>query len=276
VISNLKRLAFRLACSRYKGRVLKDVPGAWYTASNPLMWAYAGGGALRRYGNAAEDIDASVANGFKVIELDFARTLDGIPAMTHFFKPEDRDDEWAHVPSSVEFKAKRVNGKYTPLLFDDFVERYIKTDVYFSLDPFYYYCNGKYGEREFRDYVVEHSTKEERKKFILQIYGFKTLCAMNGNNDFGALHYVIVPGNFWKVPYLIPVLTNVGVRSVSFQDTELTSEVKSAIDLLKAANIRISVAGIDTKERCREVFAQGVDCVNTFRLMPSDITMTDL
>lgn len=271
MLTQLKRLAFKMACRRFRGAKLVDEPDAWYASGEPLLWAYAGGGALRHYGNAAEDVDASIANGFKVIELDFAQTADGIPACTHFFKPEDSETEWDHVPTAVEFKAKRVNGRYTPLLFDDIMARYRDRGVFFSLDPFYYFCNIPDGERLFRDYVVSHTTTAERQKLILQIYAFKTLCGMKGNRDFGALHYVIGTGNFWKVPSLIPVLTEVGVRSVSFQDEPFKDEMKRAVTLLKAANIRVSVAGVNTLERYREVMALGADLVNTADLTPQVI-----
>jgi len=271
MMAAFKRVAFRMACRRFKGSTLLDEPGAWYTLPGPLLWAYAGGGSLRRYGNAAEDIEASIAHGFKVIELDFAQTSDGVPAASHFFKPEDSDSEWDHIPSAAEFKAKKVNGKYTPLVFDDVMTRYRDGGVTFSLDPFYYHCHVRDGERVFRNYVIGHTTSDERKRIILQVYGFKTLCGLKGTRDFGALHYVIGPGNFWKVPSLVPVLTEVGVRSVSFQDEPFTDEMKRAVALLKKANIRVSVAGVNTLERYREVCTMGVDLVNSAVLTPKMI-----
>ena len=251
-----------------------DVPNAWYGRQQPLLWAYAGGGGLRRYGNAAEDIEESIRRGFKVIEIDFARTSDGVPVASHFFKPEDDDREWDHVPTVNEFKSKSVNGKYTPLTFEDVTARYCHSDVFVSLDPFYYVCNVKNGESEFRRYAVAHSSADERARMILQVYSFKALVALRGSHDFGALHYVFgggLQGNSWRVRHLIPLLTEAGVRSVSFQDTVMTPEVVAEIRRLHDANIRVSVAGVNTIDRYREVRAVGVDCVNTMGLSPEDV-----
>ena len=266
-----RRAAFTLSCRRFKGSALEDEAGAWYMGPKPLMWAYAGGGALRKYGNAAEDIDESIRSGFKVIEVDFARTSDGIPAATHFFKPEDSDSEWDHVPTAAEFKGRKVNGKCTPLLFDDLVSRYRDSGVYFALDPFYYHCNVRNGEADFREYVISHTTERERRQMILQIYGFKTLCSMKAEWGFGGLHYVIGVGNIWKVEHLIPVLTEVGVHSVSLQNSEMTSSAFRAVGLLRSANIHVSVAGVNTMQRYREVAKAGADCINTMKLSPREL-----
>ena len=266
-----RRAAFALGCRRFKGAVLYDEPGAWYTGPRPLMWAYAGGGTLRRYGNAAEDIDESIKMGFKVIEVDFARTADGIPAATHFFKPEDSELEWDHIPTAAEFKGRKVNGKYTPLLFGDLVSRYRDAEVFFALDPFYYHCNVRNGETDFREYVISNTTERERRRMMLQIYGFKTLCSAKSEWGFGGLHYVIGVGNAWKVKHLIPVLTEVGVHSVSLQDSEMTSDVFHAVRLLRSANIHVSVAGVNTIQRYREVVGAGADCINTVKLTPKEL-----
>ena len=268
----IKRLAFNLMCRRFRERRLLDKPSAWYKTSKPLLWAY-GGGTLRRYGNAAEDIDDSINKGFRVIELDFARTNDGVPVASHFFKPEDSLVEWDHIPSSKEFLEKKVNGRFTPLRLVDVITRYIQEDVFFSLDPFYYYCNVPNGESEFLDYVVRNTNVHERRRLILQIYSFKMLCHMKDNNcDIGALHYVIGEGCFWKVKHLVKVLTSVGVHSVSFQDTVLTPEIFNAIAILRAANIHVSVAGVNTMARYKEVIAAGADCVNTMVLVPKEVS----
>ena len=270
-LARARRAAFALGCMRFKGAMLDDEPGAWYSGQKPLMWAYAGGGVIRRYGNAAEDIDESIKMGFKVIEVDFARTADGIPAATHFFKPEDSELEWDHVPTSAEFKGRKVNGKYTPLLFDDLVSRYRDAEVFFALDPFYYHCNVRNGEADFREYVISNTTERERRRMILQMYGFRTLCSAKAEWGFGGLHYVIGVGNIWKVEHLIPVLTEVGVHSVSLQDSEMTPGALRAVGLLRSANIHVSVAGVNTMLRYGEVVKAGADCINTMKLTPKEL-----
>lgn len=265
----IRHLAFVLACKRFHGANLVQSPNAWYSSRNPLVWAYGGGG--RKYGNAAEDIDRSIAEGFKVIELDFARCSDGVPVASHFFMPENNPTEWNHIPTSTEFKARLVNGEYTPLTFRDVIARYANSNVFFSLDPFYYHCKVKNGEQEFRNYVIGNTIREEREKLILQIYSFKALCAMRGNKQFGALHYVIGVDNWWKVKHLIPVLTEVGVHSVSFQDCAITNEIIDGIKRLHNAGIVVSAAGVDNLERYKELISLGVDCINTTYLRPKEL-----
>lgn len=269
----IRRTLYRLACLPYRRRQLEDVPGAWYTLPQPHLWAYAGGGHLHHYGNSQEAIDESIRRGFKVIEIDVCQTSDGVPVLSHFFKPDNRV-EWSHVPTALEFKKQLVNGKFHSLTLAEIFDRYGGWDGWFCIDPFYYHCQVQGGEAVLSRWLVENLSPIQRRRVILQIYSLRQLRRLVGNRAFGAFHYVfgggLHNGNHWRVRPIIPLLTQVGVRSVSFQDTELTPGVCRAIEDLRSTGIRVSVAGVNSWPRYREVRAAGVDTVNTMDLLPED------
>ena len=66
------------------------------------------------YTNSVEAFGASYARGFRVFEVDLARTRDGPIVAMH-----DWRGTWPAVPRLADFKAHRIDGRYTPATLRD-------------------------------------------------------------------------------------------------------------------------------------------------------------
>jgi glycerophosphoryl diester phosphodiesterase len=75
------------------------------------------------YTNSMEALEQAVANGFRLIELDFRKTSDGhLVAVHHWaqFRRFIKHEDTADTPLSLaEFKQARIHGRYTPLTAQD-------------------------------------------------------------------------------------------------------------------------------------------------------------
>jgi glycerophosphoryl diester phosphodiesterase len=92
---------------------------------NPRRFIAHAGGEIdaRRYTNSREALDISYAKGFRMLELDLIKTLDGELVAAH---------DWDHwrgatgsatpTPTLAEFKATLLHGKYQPLALGDIVK----------------------------------------------------------------------------------------------------------------------------------------------------------
>ena len=118
-----RRLGLWRISRKFTPRLLYDEPGSWYSQAKPILWAHAGGGCLHTYGNSKEAIEDSISKGFKVIEIDLDLTSDGVPVLSHRFRPGNQI-QFDHRPTLSEFLSAPINGRYTPLtlqgLFNEF------------------------------------------------------------------------------------------------------------------------------------------------------------
>ena len=77
------------------------------------------------YTNSLEAFLENYAKGFRVFEVDFCLTEDGLPAAVHDWQKFagfiGEDPETYAPPTLSEFKTKRILDRYTPLGFDDVV-----------------------------------------------------------------------------------------------------------------------------------------------------------
>lgn len=101
-------------------------PAAWVEENTPLISHAAGGlyeknengqEELIRYTNSREALERSLANGYKLIEIDLEKTTDGDYACIHGWEDEEMDPM-----SSQEWKNYKVEGKYTSMVLKDVLE----------------------------------------------------------------------------------------------------------------------------------------------------------
>ena len=271
-MGKVRRLLF---IYRHRGghrRVLVDSPDAWYMGKLPILWAYAGGGHLHQYGNSVEAIDTSIAKSFKVIEIDVSLTEDGIPVVTHWFRP-DNQVVFDKTPTLEVFKSTLINKKYHTMTLKELFDRYSGTGVYFSIDPAHMVALRQ--KFDLVRYIMGNAPIEFQRRVIYQVYTFDELARINRiSPPFASLHYVLEVLNnprpeYWKIPYLIPHLTEAGVRSVSLRDREISSGFIETVKAFNDVNIRVSVTGVDYKDRCEELMKIGVSCFNTRLLEPA-------
>ena len=274
--SVLHRPKYVLWCSRFRFRKLADEPDAWYSQEKPILWAYAGGGRLHVYGNSREAIDDSIGHGLKVLELDVALTSDGIPVLTHHFMPGGVAGQYSRVPPSLdEFMKTPLNGKYTPLSLERFFELYKSFDGHVSIDP--HFMDAHWQLEALPRWIAEHATPAQRSRIIYQVFDLKSALRLSrGTWGFASLHYSMYEGvdgeaSLWRIPHMLKVLTASGVRSVSMGEHEISESTRSAIRMFRDAGIHVSIAGVDSIDRCREWVGAGADIFNSRLLTPADM-----
>lgn len=191
LISKARLLLFenhiRQLCNACEKRILMDEPDGWYMAPQPVLWAHAGGGQLAVYTNSKEAIDDSIAKGYNVIEVDVALTRDGVPVLSHFFKPSGIHRP-AIIPTLAEFKKERIVGKWTPLSLKECLDIYADK-IWLSIDPLSIIIDSHSKDFDLIGYIENNTTLEQRKHIMYQIYTIKDLKRLKNNNSFGALHF---------------------------------------------------------------------------------------
>lgn len=247
---------------------LKDEEGAWYTMP-PLAWAHAGGGYPVLYGNSMENFDKAIENGFKCLEADVALTTDGVPVLSHLFMP-NMEHQYSRTPSLGEFEGQKICDKYTPLTLDAFVARYKEFEGNFFLDGLEF-ARTRF---DFMNYFSCKVPPEFAKRCIVQVLKFENLLALKGNHVFGGIHFNGIAGiaeyKFTR-RLLIKVLIACDVHSVSISDFEIKGDIQDIVADFDAANIHVSVAGVNTMTHYRRLRGVGVSCVDTDYLIPSEL-----
>ncbi len=267
-----RKCLFLLQHRRKTIRALDDEENAWYTQKKPILWAYAGGGAARRYSNSREAIQESMRRGFSVIEVDVSLTKDGIPVLSHWFRP-DNQIMFEKDPTYDEFKATLIDGRFHTLSLGELIDAYPDPPVYFSIDPAFIVSTRS--RFDLVSYLMKRSPLSFLKKVIYQVYSLSELKRIQAlSPGFASLHFVLEVlnnnyNNYWKIPYLLPYLIEAGVRSVSMRDRRISEGMRDAIKCFVDANIRVLVTGVDYKDRAVKLLELGVSCFNTHLMEPA-------
>ena len=255
---------------RAKKRVHKNMDGESWCNHPPLIWAHAGGGYPILYGNVKECFDQAIANGYRCLEVDVGVTTDGVPVLTHFFRPNN-ENLYAKLPSYDEFIKTPIADKYTPLTLADFFNLYGTFDGWFFLDGVTFGTGFN-----FREYFSNIS-ESVKKKIIIQVFKFGDLFSLLEDNPFGGIHFSGVNGigtvDFLR-PLLIKVLKLSGVQSVSISDWEVSGKnIRNVVADFKKNAIVVSIAGVNTLTYYFRLRKIGVDCIDSDYLTPSDIRL---
>ena len=236
----------------------------------PLLWAHAGGADPVIYGNAMENFDRAIAKGFRCIEADVCVTTDGVPVLTHGFRPNN-ENLYERKPTSEDFLRTKIDDKYTPMTLSGFIERYRNFDGWIFLDGLRF---GKKLGFDFRSYFASIDDAF-RRKIIVQVFDFRDLLALKRDNSFGGIHFSGVFGigtNKLLRPMLLKVLKSCGVQSVSLSDWEiLDDDISDVIADFRSAGIVVSVAGCNTLSYYSRLRKIGVNCIDTDYLVPDDL-----
>lgn len=231
------------------------------------LWAHAGGGLLR-YGNAQESIDRSVAAGFGVVEIDISVTTDGVPVLSHNFRP---DGEWLYdgFPTLKQFLDQRLHDTLTPLTLEGCLERYRSWQGLFCLDQSVQLRGSGF---DFFAWMAEHVASEHRKNLVMQAYSFEDLRRLAVLGGFAGIHYCLdlFAYDAYELRLLAEVLRAYGVGSVSIGDCPITDAVRTSVGLLVSAGLRVGLYGINSKSRCRCWKEVGATVFDTDDLQPGD------
>lgn len=276
ILSDIRRavdkIRYKQACRRIVcGFASKTANQNWFNAPHSELWAHAGGGRSHLYGNSQEAFDDAIESGFSILEADVIMTSDNVPVMSHRFRP-NFEVEFDLTPTASEFLARKINGKYTPMTLEMFVERYSKKGVYVAIDPSPS-LRAQFGSDYIMKFIEAHAPEEFQRRVIYQISGVNDLTRFAQTNWLGALHYNLsydlsLDENAWRVDALIPALKAVGVGSVSYVDMPVTPALESAIAKFRAVDIIVSVASVNSVERFNRLRKIGINCIDTDYLYP--------
>ena len=252
-------------CNKFDGNQSTGVSDVWCALPSPLLWGHAGGGQLGFYTNSKEAIEESIRLGYKVIEVDISLTSDNVPVLSHKFSPGGIL-AFPQRPSLDEFMCTPICGRWTPLSLKDLIDLYADSDVVFSIDP-------HLDDFDLIGYMKRHAPKAFLERCIYQIYTVSDFKRLAADNPFGALHYCIDESLLARggIPQLIKMLTTLGVNSVSFGERPISKEIMEAIACFRNANIVVSIACVNTRERALEWLRIGANCFDSDLLVPDDI-----
>lgn len=125
------------------------------------------------YTNSKEAFEQNYEKGYRVFEVDFRFTSDGVLVGRHDWKQSQDQFGDGKIPTAEEFLDSRIQGTYTPLSFADVLQlAKDHPDVYIMTDT-------KYGDLQKAEETMQYmaQTAEElglvqvlKKQFIIQIY----------------------------------------------------------------------------------------------------------
>lgn len=273
----INRLRYRVWLSRlsrkFPPRVLRDEPGAWYCQEKPILWAHAGGGSLHIYGNSKEAIADSIEKGFKVIEVDVDLTSDGVPVLSHRFRP-DNQVQFDYRPTLSEFLSTPINDKYTPLTLKGLFDEFKYYDGYWAIDSWgLANCGIDFNLPVYLAAIQEGGIKG---RVIYLANSLQEGIRVAKSAQFASVHCglpedIDKPGGLWQLPYLIRIYTGAGIRSVTLMDRPISEMTKVVLSGLKEMGIYVSVCGVETTDRCGKWINVGANCFNTNYLVPTDL-----
>lgn len=269
----LEDFKFWIWCHRQRGRILHDEPGVWYAGQKPILWAHAGGGRLCAYSNSREAIDDSIAYGLKVLELDVAVTSDGVPVLSHLFRPCGID-LYGGRPTLHQFTKTPICGRYTPLTLESLFENYGDFDGWFAIDS-YACCSD--AQFDLVNWLKRHCTTSQLGKIIYQVPSLESAKALSKGHPFVSLHYSLpsdidLPQNRWRLSSYLCALTAFGVHSVSLGNRPISETTRETVRIIRRAGLHVSIIDVDSVDECRRWMDAGADVFNSRLLHPKQFS----
>ena len=266
-----RKLALRRLASRHGTCTLADEPGAWYGMAKPILWAHAGGGALHTYGNSKEAIEYSLDHGLRVIEIDVDLTSDGVPVLTHRFRP-DNQIAFDHRPDLKEFLSTPVNGRFTPLTLERLFALFGDRDVFFAIDSWGIARSGL--RFDLIDYIDRMADERLHQKIIFLANSIDEGVTIAQTRKFASVHCglpedIDTDGGIWQLPDLVRIYAGANIHSVTLMDREITDRTEQVVGELESHGIHVSICGVETVKRCKKWRKLGVGVFNTNKLYPA-------
>lgn len=235
--------------------------GLWDSLASAVIVAHAGGGWNgRRYCNSEEAIGNAIHAGFRAIEVDVSMTRDGVPVLSHDFRPNGDGDRWPEVPAAAEFLSTPICGDETPLALDDLMERYV-TDgrPVFMIDG-----KGRgAGERRLADFMVDRYSADRLAQLVFQVHDLEALRHVYGLEAFGAVHYC---ASLEMTVRARDELMKYGVHTVSIDEREFLDP--DSLKPLRSCGIAPLIYTVDDVDRLKAVIEGGGAGVFTDILRP--------
>jgi glycerophosphoryl diester phosphodiesterase len=213
------------------------------------------GGVL--YTNSVEAFAASYAKGFRVFEVDLARTRDG-----HIVAMHDWRASWSAVPRLADFKAHRIGGRFTPATLGDVLGMLrAHPDAYLVLD-----FKGEVSEllptivaeavamdSSLPARIIPQVSNLEEVKIALQAYHFPSEILTLYRSDASDAQ-------------VVALVAHTGIRVVTMSTRRFTPGLVAQLDSLGA---KVYVHTVNDPDSAADFRAKGVWGIYTDSLAPS-------
>ena len=231
----------------------KPVTNTWYTENKVVAHATGGIDGLD-YTNSKEALLNSINNDIKVIEIDFNYTTDGQLVCYHYYKNITPD---ASELSLEEFLNVKIQGKYTPMTFEDVLQIMKNySDVYISVDTKHLKL-----EEVVQDIVNKCNDRNILNRFIIQCYfpGDKT--KISNIYNFPKENYLYSPYKYIEDPYeVLKICYKENINIVTIKNGIWSKDI---LNLFKSKNIYVYVYSINRLDMAEVAFKNGVHGIYT-------------
>ena len=242
----------------------------WYRRYNLIAHAM-GGIDGQDYTNSREAFEQNYKKGYRVFEVDLRQTSDGVLVGRHDWRKNDRDSFGGkNIPTAEEYLNSRIDGKYTPLSFEDVLllaEEY--PDVYFMTDT-------KQGNLEKAEETMKlmADTAESlglgqvlKERFIIQIYNEEMYTAVKQWIDPENILYTVyqLEPDEYEEAAVFCVNRNIPVVSIRYKRWDETLQ-----RTLQEAGLATAVHTINDPGEAERYFENQVSCLYSDILEPGD------
>ena len=235
-------------------------------SETPILIAHSGGGINGYvYTNSQEAILQSIANGYRVIEVDVSMTSDGVPVLTHDFKP-DNEHIFSATPTLAMFLKQPMECGLTPLTLVDFLKLVnnfdgtIILDIGHSIDK-----NRRKSYLAFVSWLKENPLPESRPKILLQACSPEEVKLYKDlGYDGSMLHYSCL--DITRLKRDVIMLVESGIQTISIANGDVDKKTED-LEYVKNANIFYFVHTVNHMSRLRKITASGAAGVFTDRLL---------
>lgn len=266
-ISNFITLMFapRLRAALRKGRDwicslreeqpcgFSEAPPEWLRTGHPIVIAHAGGGIGHFiYTNSREAIEASIARGVKVLEVDVCFTADGVPVLSHDFEPDGEIPFGVgQKPTLEQFLSQKICGVLTPLTL-----RQLMNDVK-KWGEVSIFVDSKKGDAvRLAKWLAKEAHPERFRRWIFQVTSEREVLAFRAAGIASSqLHF---NAELRTAQRAIPWMVRQGIRSVSLCVRQIVSAKE--LQPFKAAGIHPFVWTVNhasTRQRVLDAGAAG-------------------
>jgi glycerophosphoryl diester phosphodiesterase len=209
------------------------------------------------YTNSVEAFAASYAKGFRVFEVDLARTRDGPIVAMHDWRPT-----WPAVPRLADFKAHRIDGRFTPATLGDVLGMLrAHPDAYLVLD-----FKGEVSEllptivaeavamdSSLPARLIPQVSNLEEVKIAVQAYHFPSEILTLYRSDASDAQ-------------VVALVVHTGIRVVTMSTRRFTPRLVAQLDSLGA---KVYVHTVNDPDSAADLRAKGVWGIYTDSLAPS-------
>ena len=221
------------------------------------------------YTNSLEAFEQSFAKGYRIFEIDFAKTADGVLVGRHSWQEHDYDDYSAeNIPTAETFLNQPTFGSYTALSFADVLDLAVEyPDIYFVTDT-------KETNAEANRILFAEMIEIARDKGLLDIFRERFIIQFYNEEMYHIVMELLTPENVLYTAYklkpeeytdAILFCSEYNIPVITIIHREWTEELQELAD---DNGVKTAVHTINKRKRSQEFFNSGVSLLYSDSLKP--------